>query len=98
MEKQGSKVVLSFNHVGPGLYAFDVDKPIGFAIAACAKKFVWADAKLVGTDKTEVSSDKVSEPASVRYAWADNPVRNVYSRNFLPPTPFRTDGCPRVTA
>jgi len=98
MEKQGNKIVLSFNHVGPGLYNFDVDKPIGFAIAGSDKKFVWADAKLVGTDKIEVWSDKVSEPASVRYAWADNPVCNVYSRNGLPLTPFRTDDWAGVTA
>jgi sialate O-acetylesterase len=98
MEKQGNKIVLSFNHVGPGLYNFDVDKPTGFAIAGSDKKFVWADAKLVGTDKIEIWSDKVSEPASVRYAWADNPVCNVYSRNGLPLTPFRTDDWKGVTA
>ena len=37
-----------------------------FAIAGDDKKFVWADAKLIGNDKIEVSSDKVAEPASVR--------------------------------
>jgi sialate O-acetylesterase len=100
MEKQGSKVVLSFDHVGPGLYTFDVDKPVGFAIAGSDQKFVWADARLVSgsNDKIEVWSDKVSDPAAVRYAWADNPVCNVYSRNGLPLTPFRTDDWPGVTA
>jgi sialate O-acetylesterase len=100
MEKQGNKVVLSFDHVGPGLYTFDVDKPVGFAIAGSDQKFVWADARLVSgsNDKIEVWSDKVSDPAAVRYAWADNPVCNVYSRNGLPLTPFRTDDWPGVTA
>ena len=98
MEKQGSKMVLSFDHVGPGLYTFDVTQPVGFAIAGSDQKFVWADAKLVGTDKIEVWSEKVSDPAAVRYAWADNPVCNVYSRNGLPLTPFRTDDWKGVTA
>ena len=97
MEKQGNKIVLSFDHVGPGLYAFDVAKPVGFAIAGSDKKFVWADAELVGTDKIAVSSKDIADPAAVRYAWADNPVCNVYSRNGLPLTPFRTDDWPGVT-
>jgi len=98
MEKQGSKIVLSFDHTGGGLYTFDTTNPVGFAIAGSDQKFVWADAKLVGDDKIEVSSDKVAEPAAVRYAWADNPVCNVYSREGLPLTPFRTDDWKGVTA
>jgi sialate O-acetylesterase len=98
MEKQGSKITLSFDHIGGGLYTFDTTNPVGFAIAGSDQKFVWADAKLVGTDKIEVSSDKVAEPAAVRYAWADNPVCNVYSREGLPLTPFRTDDWKGVTA
>src|SRR5207249_405027 len=98
MEKQGSKIVLSFDHLGGGLYTFDTAKPVGFTIAGSDKKFVWADAKLLGTDKIEVSSDKVTDPVAVRYAWADNPVCNVYSREGLPLTPFRTDNWPGVTA
>jgi sialate O-acetylesterase len=46
----------------------------------------------------EVWSDQVSHPESVRYAWADNPVCNLYSRDGLPVTPFRTDSWPGVTA
>ena len=45
----------------------------------------------------EVWSDAVSEPAAVRYAWADNPVCNLYSAEGLPLTPFRTDDWPGVT-
>ena len=45
----------------------------------------------------EVWSDQVPEPVAVRYAWADNPVCNVYSAEGLPATPFRTDDWPGVT-
>jgi sialate O-acetylesterase len=98
MEKQGNKIVLTFDHVGGGLYTFDVPKAIGFAIAGNDKKFVWADAKLEGTNKIVVASDKVTDPVAVRYAWADNPVCNVTSKEGLPLTPFRTDDWPGVTA
>jgi sialate O-acetylesterase len=92
MEKKGSRIVLTFDHVGdPGLYTFDVNRPVGFAIAGEDKKFVRAEASIVAPDKIEVWSDEVADPVAVRYAWADNPICNVQSRNGLPLTPFRTD-------
>ncbi len=97
MEKQGSKIVLSFDHVGAGFRPFDVVDPVGFTIAGPDKKFVNAKAKLVG-NKIEVWADSVSEPAAVRYAWADNPVCNMYGNGGLPLTPFRTDDWKGVTA
>ncbi len=39
----------------------------------------------------------VSDPVAVRYAWADNPICNLYSAAGLPTTPFRTDDWPGVT-
>lgn len=98
MEKVDGKITLTFDYVGPGLKSFDVPEVRGFAIAGDDKRFVSAKAKLVGNDKIEVTSDQVKEPVAVRYAWADNPVCNVYSRNGLPLTPFRTDDWPGVTA
>jgi sialate O-acetylesterase len=98
MEKQDSKIVLTFDNVGGGLKPFDVAAPRGFAIAASDRKFVWAEARVVGKDKVEVWSNEVSDPVAVRYAWADNPVCNLYSREGLPVTPFRTDDWPGVTA
>ena len=98
MEVNGSKVTLTIDHVGAqGLYTFDVNTPIGFAIAGDDKQFVNASAKLVGKDKIEVWSDEVEEPVAVRYAWATNPICNVTSRLGLPLTPFRTDDWPGKT-
>lgn len=97
MEKQGNKIVLTFDHVGQGLKAFDFPDPRGFAIAGDDKKFVWAKAKIVASNKVEVTSDQIAEPVAVRYAWADNPICNLYSRDGLPVTPFRTDDWPGVT-
>jgi sialate O-acetylesterase len=98
MTVEGDKVVLEFDHVGGGLDTFDVRTPIGFTIAGADKKFVKADAKIIGKSTVEVSADSVSEPVAVRYAWADNPICNVQSAEGLPLTPFRTDDWPGMTA
>ena len=97
MEKQGNKIVLTFDHVDGGFRPFDVSEPRGFTIAGADHKFARAQAKIVGPDTIEVWSDKVSDPVAVRYAWADNPVCNLYSEAGLPVTPFRTDDWPGVT-
>lgn len=91
------KLIVKFDHVGKGLDTFDVREPIGFAIAGEDKKFVNAKAKIIGKDTIEVSSQDVSQPVAVRYAWADNPICNVQSADGLPMTPFRSDDWPGVT-
>jgi sialate O-acetylesterase len=96
MKIDGNSIVLSFDHVGGGLVAKGGEELKGFAVAGVDKKFVWADAKIVG-DTVVVSSDQVAEPAAVRYAWADNPVCNLYNKEELPASPFRTDDWPGVT-
>jgi len=96
MEKKDNKIILRFDHVGGGLAAKDGGPLKGFAIAGQDHKFVWADARIAG-DTVVVSSDKLAEPVAVRYAWADNPVCNLYNKAGLPTSPFRTDAWPGVT-
>jgi len=96
MKIEGEKIILHFAQVGGGLVA-GPDEPLkGFAIAGADRKFVWADAKIDG-DSVVVSSDEVSTPVAVRYAWADNPVCNLYNEEGLPASPFRTDDWPGIT-
>ncbi|MBM3956004.1 MAG: sialate O-acetylesterase [Planctomycetes bacterium] len=97
MEKQASAIVLSFDHVAGGWRPFDVAEPRGFTIAGADKKFVAAKAKILPDGRIEVSADGVTDPVAVRYAWADNPVCNMFSGAGLPLTPFRTDDFPGVT-
>lgn len=92
------KAVVTFQHVAGGLKAFDVAEPRGFTIAGSDKVFHKAKAKIVGNNTVEVWSSDVAEPVAVRYAWADNPVCNLYGRDGLPATPFRTDDWKGVTA
>ena len=100
MEIKGSKVTVTFEHIGAGLYCFDTREPVGFAICGKDQKFVWADAKLIGKDKVEVWSDQIKEPVAVRYAWMNNPACNLFRKDgsvTLPVTPFRTDDFPMNT-
>ncbi len=96
MKVEGDKIVLHFEHVGGGLVAGEGEPLKGFAVAGADRKFVWADAKIDG-NTVVVSSNKVSEPAAVRYGWANNPVCNLYNKEGLPASPFRTDDWPGVT-
>jgi sialate O-acetylesterase len=92
MTVQNNTALITFRHVGAGgLCSFDVGEVRGFAIAGSDRKFTWAKAEIVGHNQVKVWSDLVKQPASVRYAWADNPVCNLQDRNGLQVTPFRTD-------
>lgn len=101
MEKQGGKIVVQLA-VGQqpegALDTFDIKEVRGFAIAGEDRKWMPAQAKIVGTDRVEVWSDAVANPVAVRYAWADNPVCNLRNQAGLPVTPFRTDDWPGVTS
>jgi sialate O-acetylesterase len=95
MQVKGDKVALTFDHVGAGLEARDGDLK-GFSIAGADRKFVWASAKIEG-DKVIVSSPEVSAPVAVRYGWANYPVVNLWNKDGLPASPFRTDDFPMIT-
>jgi sialate O-acetylesterase len=98
VEFKGDQATVTIDTFGSSLYTFDVTEAVGFAVCGEDKVWHWAKATLVGTDKVKVHSDAVSKPVAVRYAWADNPVCNVYSKDGLPLTPFRTDDFPMITA
>lgn len=97
--KEGNTMRLSFSDVGSGLTAKG-DKYgylKGFAIAGPDRKFVWAKAYIEG-DEVVVQSNEVKDPASVRYAWSNNPDdANLFNREGLPASPFRTDNWPGIT-
>lgn len=94
---KGNTATVTLDCFGSTLKAFDVPEVKGFAICGADKVWRWASAKIVAPDKVEVSSDQVTEPIAVRYAWADNPVCNLYSNDGLPVTPFRTDTFDMIT-
>jgi sialate O-acetylesterase len=91
MTTDGNKIILTFTDVDGGLVAKGCSELKQFAIAGPDKKFVWANAKIDG-DKIIVWNDEIANPVAVRYAWADNPEgANLYNKQGLPASPFRTD-------
>ncbi|MBI5474876.1 MAG: sialate O-acetylesterase [Ignavibacteriae bacterium] len=93
---EGEKMRIAFDHVGGGLVARGNEPLAGFTIAGSDKVFHTAEARIDG-DEVVVSSSRVANPVSVRYAWADNPNCNLYNKDGLPASPFRTDDWPEVT-
>ncbi len=98
MTVQGDKIILSFESTGNGLVAKDKYAYLrGFTIAGNDKKFVWAQAQIVG-NTIVVHNAFVKNPVAVRYAWANNPDdANLYNADGLPASPFRTDDWPMIT-
>lgn len=86
---EGNKIRIYFKHVGSGLMAKG-EKLTGFAIAGEDGKFVWANAEIDG-DTVVVWNPQIDKPVAVRYAWSDNPDCNLYNKEGLPASPFRTD-------
>jgi len=87
---EGNKVRISFKYTNDGLKTNDGQAVKGFAMAGLDHKFHWADATIEGNEVV-VTCPEVSFPVAVRYAWANNPVCNLYNGAGLPTSPFRTD-------
>jgi sialate O-acetylesterase len=63
---------------------------VGFTICGNDKVFQEAKAEIDG-DKVVVTCEKVENPIAVRYGWANHPICNLFNREGLPASPFRTD-------
>jgi len=87
---EGNQIRLSFKLTDGGLKTNDGQPLKGFSIAGLDHKFHWAEAKIEGNEVV-VSSKEVDFPIAVRYAWANNPICNLFNGAGLPASPFRTD-------
>ena len=92
----GGKATVTFTDTGKGLEARGGELK-GFAICGADGKFVWANAKIVGADKVELTNSAVKQPTAVRFGWANYPVVNLWNKDGLPAHPFRTDNFPLST-
>jgi sialate O-acetylesterase len=90
MKVDGDKVILNFQHLGGGLEAKG-GALTGFTIAGADGKFVNAEATIV-KDTVVVRSPDVAQPTAVRFGWSSYPEVNLFNREGLPASPFRTDG------
>jgi sialate O-acetylesterase len=89
MKAKGNKIAVNFTHVGGGLVAKDGDLK-GFTIAGADGKFVPAKAEIKGANVI-VSAEGVTDPKAVRYGWANVPDVNLFNKEGIPASPFRTD-------
>ena len=96
MKVEAQEAKIHFTHVGAGLEVHGGKNLQGFAVAGPDRKFHWAEARIEG-DTVIVSSREVSSPLAVRYAWADSPHCNLFNKDGLPASPFRTDDWPGIT-
>jgi sialate O-acetylesterase len=96
---EGGKARVTLELYGSKLRPFDVLEARGFVV--CGEDRVWHVAKGEIMDLAkgviEVSSSEVGKPIAVRYAWADNPVCNLFNEQGLPVTPFRSDDFEMIT-
>lgn len=102
MEKEDSKIRISFEHVGSGLMTGGKNglEPVKetsgaglarFSIQDKAGKWHWAKAKIDG-ETVVVWHEEVKVPQHVRFGYESNPVGiNLYNKEGLPASPFTTD-------
>lgn len=99
----GSKVIVSFDHVGSGLMTAtkggthrmdplkktDTKELLSFSVRDESGKWHFARAVIEG-ETVVVSSDAVEKPTAVRYAYDSDPDVNLYNKEGLPASPFST--------
>ena len=104
MEKKDNTLILSFNNVSEpnkfndpnSFVGFDEDSTLrmgGFEVAGKDRVFYDAKARMKWwQNKIIISSDSVSDPVAVRYAFKNHcPEANIKTNYGLPLAPFRTD-------
>jgi len=95
MKVEGDKIRIMFDHIGGGLVA--KDGPLTyFTIATKDGDFVPATAVIDGDDIL-VSSKDIKDPAAVRFGWENSAEPNLFNKEGLPASPFRTDDRKGVT-
>lgn len=81
----GDTVRVRFVHPGTGMHIVESNRPQGFQLCDGARHCRFVDANRDGDDivlKADASD------VSVRYAWADSPLVNLYGDTGLPAAPF----------
>jgi len=89
MKIKKDRIQLFFNYADSGLVKKG-DSLKEFEIAGEDQVFYPADAKIDGKIVV-VSSAKVKNPVAVRFAWKAIPEPNLFNKENLPASPFRTD-------
>jgi sialate O-acetylesterase len=88
-ERSEAGFKVTFIHTDGGLIV-PFNELGGFELAGEDKVFKPAIAKVEG-DSVIVTSDEISAPVAVHYAWRNAPLAGLFNREGLPAVPFRSD-------
>ena len=91
----GGLVIGKSPRIDPKATPVSLTDLMSFKIAGEDKNWVDAQAKIDGSTVV-VSSPLVKSPVAVRYAWEGDPRCNLYNKEGLPASPFRTDDWPAM--
>jgi sialate O-acetylesterase len=87
---EGKTMIVTFDHADQGLLAQGGGELKGFTLAGPDGVFLPATARIVGATVV-VSQETITQPAAVRYGWANVPDVNLANTAGLPASPFRSD-------
>jgi sialate O-acetylesterase len=88
LEVVQNRAVVHFLHTGTGLFTPDVSVS-HFEVAGADLRYHPARAEIDG-HTVVVNSPDVTQPVAVRYAWSDKATPNLFNREGLPASPFRS--------
>lgn len=89
MKVEKNKIRVTFSYAPAGLVAKG-GEPTEFMIAGEDQKFYPAKAKIEGSTVI-VSAKEVKAPVAVRFGWSNASIPNLFSKEGLPVSCFRTD-------
>jgi sialate O-acetylesterase len=90
MEITRGKINLYFDNAPNGFKIKGEGNPTEFLIAGSDQHFLPADVKLE-KDRIVVSNKQVPDPVAVRFSFSNTGMSNLFNKEGLPVTPFRTD-------
>jgi len=90
LQRDGTNLVVRFDHVGDGLCTRDGKAPDWFEIRGAETEYVTAQAR-IADDRVVLSAAAVTNPVAVRFAWHKTAEPNLMNRNGLPARPFRAE-------
>jgi len=91
IEKKEKRIYVDFKNAEKGIYPMWTALK-GFEIAGDDKFFHTANAEIeTSTTRLVVWSDKVPNPAAVRYAYKNFAEASIFGLSGIPVAPFRTD-------
>ncbi len=88
-ETRGNTIIVHFDHLEGGLQVKGNDITELF-IAGADREFHPATGRIRG-NTLEVSSPRISQPVAVRFGFTETAMPNLFNKNDLPVSPFRTD-------